>query len=69
VSTEEQKEAGNSLPAQEERMKNYCKRKDFEIIKTYSFDESGYKEKRDEFDIILEHIQEEAKKRKDRCLF
>jgi len=25
VSTEEQKEAGNSLPAQIERLKNYCK--------------------------------------------
>jgi DNA invertase Pin-like site-specific DNA recombinase len=29
VSTEEQKEAGNSLPAQIERMKSYCKRNIF----------------------------------------
>jgi site-specific DNA recombinase len=57
VSTEEQKEAGNSLPAQVERLKKYCKSKDFEIIKTYSFDESAYKEKRDEFDKILEDIR------------
>ena len=64
VSTEEQKEAGNSLPAQEERMKNYCRRKDFEIIKAYSFDESGYKEKRDEFDAILKDVQSEVKKEK-----
>lgn len=31
VSTEEQKEAGNSLPAQIERLKQYCNRKDYEI--------------------------------------
>jgi len=64
VSTEEQREAGNSLPAQEERMKSYCHRKDFEIIKIYSFDESGYKEKRNEFDAILKYVQEVAKKEK-----
>jgi DNA invertase Pin-like site-specific DNA recombinase len=29
VSTEEQKEAGNSLSAQFERLKNYCKQKSF----------------------------------------
>lgn len=27
VSTEEQKEAGNSLPAQTERIRSYCERK------------------------------------------
>ena len=32
VSTEEQKDAGNSLPAQIERLQNYCKRKGFEVI-------------------------------------
>lgn len=64
VSTEEQREAGNSLPAQEERMTSYCNRKGFEIIKTYSFDESGYKEKRNEFDNILKYVQEVAKKEK-----
>ncbi len=57
VSTEEQREAGNSLPAQVERLKSYCKRKGFEIVKTFSFDESAYKTKRDEFDKILEHLK------------
>ena len=57
VSTEEQKDAGNSLPAQIERLKSYCKRKGFEIIRTYSFDESAYKTKRDEFDRILEYLE------------
>ena len=56
VSTEEQREAGNSLPAQIERMKNYCKRKNFEIVETFSFDESAYKTKRDEFDKVLEYL-------------
>lgn len=56
VSTEEQREAGNSLPAQIERLKSYCKRKNFEIVKTFSFDESAYKTKRDEFDRILDYI-------------
>ncbi len=57
VSTEEQKEAGNSLPAQIARLENYCKRKDFEIDKVYSFDESAYKTKRDEFDKTLEYLK------------
>src|SRR3990167_2932763 len=64
LSTEEQKEACNSLPAQEERIKNYCSKKPFDVIKTYSFEESAYKKKRDEFDTIVEHIQEVAKKEK-----
>jgi DNA invertase Pin-like site-specific DNA recombinase len=64
VSTEEQKEANNSLPAQEERIKSYCSKKSFDVIKTYSFEESAYKTKRDEFDTIVEHIQEASKKGK-----
>ncbi len=57
VSTEEQKEAGNSLPAQVERLKSYCKRKGYSIVETFSFDESAYKTKRDEFDRILEFLK------------
>ena len=64
VSTEEQKEAGNSLPAQVERIDIYCKKKTFEIIKSFSFDESAYRDKRDEFDKLLEYVQEVAKKEK-----
>ena len=56
VSTEEQKEAGSSLPAQIDRLKTYCQRKGFQIIQSYSFDESAYKTKRDEFDKILDLI-------------
>lgn len=56
VSTEEQKEMGNSLPAQEERLKRYAQMKGFQIIKIFSFDESAYQEKRVEFDDILKFI-------------
>ena len=56
VSTEEQKEAGNSLPAQVARLERYCQSKGFEITKTFSFDESAYKDQRDEFDRILDFV-------------
>jgi len=32
VSTEEQEQVGNSIPAQLARLQNYCERKDFKII-------------------------------------
>lgn len=56
VSTEEQKEAGNSLPAQVARLERYCQNKNFTIIKTCSFGESAYSDNRDEFDRILDFI-------------
>lgn len=62
VSTEEQRDAGNSLPAQEERLKNYCKNKGFEILKICSFDESAYKTQRDEFDSIIDFILSQKEK-------
>src|SRR3989344_1690630 len=62
VSTEEQKEAGNSLPAQLSRMQDYCERNGYTVVKTYSFDESAYKAKRDEFDKILEDINASKEK-------
>lgn len=57
VSTAEQKDAGNSLPAQVERLKAYCARKGLEVEKVFSFDESAYKTKRDVFDEIILYIQ------------
>ena len=62
VSTEEQKEAGNSLPAQIERLKTYCKNRGFKIAKIFSFDESAYKTKRDEFDDILKYLKTDKEK-------
>lgn len=63
VSTEEQKDAGNSLPAQGKNIESYCERKSYEIIETFSFDESAYKNKRDEFDKLLEFVQQEVAKK------
>lgn len=58
VSTEDQKIQGNSLPAQEARMVEYCQRKGLEIHKKFSFDESAYgKKKRDDFAKVIEYIQ------------
>lgn len=62
VSTEEQKEAGNSLPAQITRLKSYCDKKGYKLTKQFSFDESAYKDKRNDFDEILDFVlgQKEA---------
>lgn len=62
VSTEEQKEAGNSLPAQEARLKKYCASKGYEVLKNFSFDESAYKEQRNDFDDILDFVIEQKEK-------
>lgn len=62
VSTEEQKEAGNSLPAQIARLKKYCQNKEFGVIKEVSFDESAYKEHRNDFDTILDFVIEQKEK-------
>ena len=62
VSTEEQKDAGNSLPAQVKRLEDYCARKDMQIVKQFVFDESAYKTKRDEFDLMLEYLKEHKEK-------
>ncbi|MBP9827865.1 recombinase family protein [Patescibacteria group bacterium] len=62
VSTEEQKDAGNSLPAQIERIQSYCQRKGFAVAEVFSFDESAYKTKRDEFDKILEFLEKTTEK-------
>lgn len=62
VSTEEQKEAGNSLPAQTARLEKYSQSRGFEVIKRFSFDESAYKDQRNEFDAILDYVIEQKEK-------
>jgi site-specific DNA recombinase len=56
VSTEEQRDAGNSLPAQVARLERYCKNKNLDIVQTCSFDESAYTDNRSEFDRIIDLI-------------
>ena len=62
VSTQDQKEADNSLPAQIARMERYCKGKGYEVIKIYSFDESAYKGDRKEFGNIVNFILKHKEK-------
>jgi DNA invertase Pin-like site-specific DNA recombinase len=64
VSTEEQRDAGNSLPAQIERIRNYCGRSHLDVTdeRIFSFDESAYKTKRDEFDKILDYLDRHKEK-------
>ena len=62
VSTEDQKEMGNSLPSQTVRLENYCRNKNLEIIKSFSFDESAYTDERDQFDKIFEFIVQHKEK-------
>ncbi|MFZ5954158.1 MAG: recombinase family protein [Candidatus Dependentiae bacterium] len=62
VSTEEQREAGNSLPAQVSRLEKYCQNKQLEIAQVYSFDESAYTKDRSEFDAIIDLILNQEEK-------
>ena len=59
VSAEEQREAGNSLPAQVARLEKYCHNKGFSLLRTCSFDESAYTDQRNEFDRIIDFILEQ----------
>ena len=62
VSTEEQRDAGNSLPAQVARLERYCQNKSFDILKICSFDESAYTNDRSEFDRIIDFILNQQEK-------
>lgn len=57
VSKEEQKEAGNSLPAQILRLERYCDEHKLSIYKKFEFDESAWKEERKKFSQILELLK------------
>ena len=60
VSTEEQKEAGNSLPAQVYRLQTYVERHPkLQPDKEFIFDESAYKEDRHKFDEVIEYIEQQ----------
>jgi len=63
VSTEEQKEAGNSLPAQINRLEQYCRNRGFTVLRTCSFDESAYTNSRSELDVIIDYALNLNKKR------
>jgi site-specific DNA recombinase len=57
VSTEEQKEAGNSLPAQLLRLQKHCQDHGLDIAQEFNFDESAWKVEREEFKKIINMLQ------------
>jgi DNA invertase Pin-like site-specific DNA recombinase len=57
VSTAKQEEEGHSLPAQIRRLQDYAKRKDFEIVQTFSFSESAGDKIRKKFEEVITYIK------------
>ncbi len=62
VSTEEQREAGNSLPAQVVRLEQYCQRRGFEILEVCNFNERAYCNNRTKLDAIIDLILDQKEK-------
>lgn len=56
VSSKEQEE-GQSIPAQERRLREYSERKGLAIVKVFKITESSTKNTRKEFEKIIEHIR------------
>jgi DNA invertase Pin-like site-specific DNA recombinase len=56
VSTEEQMNEGQSIPAQIARPREYAKRRGLNIYKEYQFDESSTKDQRKKFEQVVEEI-------------
>jgi len=57
VSTSRQEEEGHSLPAQIKRLQDYAKRKDFEVVKTFSFSESAGDKIRKKFLEVINYLR------------
>jgi len=62
VSTDEQQEKNNSLPAQIDKMRRYCEVHGYVIEREYSISESAYKDTRDEFDKAVQFVSEQREK-------
>lgn len=62
VSTEEQMNEGQSIPAQLERARKYTKKKDLEIKSEYQFNESSLKDQRVKFDEVIKEIKQSKEK-------
>jgi DNA invertase Pin-like site-specific DNA recombinase len=58
VSTKEQEGQGHSLPAQIRRLQEYAKKKDFEIVKTFSFSESAGDKIRRKFEEVIKYLKD-----------
>ena len=62
VSTEEQMNEGQSIPAQLARAREYANKKGFEIKNEYQFDESSTKDQRKKFDLVVDEIKKSKEK-------
>ncbi|MCM8802975.1 MAG: recombinase family protein [Candidatus Omnitrophica bacterium] len=63
VSTEEQMCEGQSIPAQLAKAREYAKRKEVNVYKEFSFDESSIKDRRKKFEIVIEEIKKSKEKK------
>jgi site-specific DNA recombinase len=61
VSTKEQEETGHSLPAQIDSLRNYAKKKGFEVVKEFSFSESAGPKIRKKFEQVIEYLKKHNK--------
>ena len=62
VSTEEQMNDGQSIPAQLAKSREYAKRKTLPIQSEYQFDESSLKDRRTKFEQVIEEIKKSKEK-------
>ena len=58
VSSKDQEEQGTSIPAQVDRLQQYAKKFDFEVLKTYELTESSSKENRVKFEKLLKLVND-----------
>lgn len=62
VSTEEQMNEGQSIPAQLERAREYTKKKELVIQSEYQFNESSLKDQRTKFEEVIKEIKKSKEK-------
>ena len=62
VSTEEQMNDGQSIPAQLARAQEYARRKSLTVVSEYQFDESSVKDKRTKFEKVISEIRKSKEK-------
>ena len=57
VSTKEQEEQGHSLPAQLRRLRDYAKKKDFQVVEEFTFSESAGDKIRKKFEEVIKYLK------------
>ena len=57
VSTEEQLQEGQSIPAQLAKSRQYAKNKGLKVKKEFQFDESSLKDQRTKFELVIDELK------------